>query len=400
MRGIIKEIFKDKYENFREENKYRMRKVCDIEAKKLIRCKDENYGHILYECPSCGEQKRVPFTCKSRLCTSCGKIKTDDWQNDIKDTIYKVTHRHIVFAIPQEIRYLFRMDRTLLKDLMDEAATLVQEMFLRQRKKTKWVPGIICVLHTFGRPLNWIPHIHMLVTEGAIVDNKEWKEVNYLKYETLRNSWKYKVMKFLTKRFKNNYKVKKELNEVYKRTENGFYVYAKPNKMKPWQVVKYIGRYVSRPVIAESRIKNYDGNNVTYSYERHENNQYVEETVTAEEFIGMLLMHVPDRQFKMVRYYGVYSRRIKKKAKKLMKKRGQILSRENIEKTFESRIKRAFGIEIYKCSACGDKMIFKDIIYKGRSMLEIIYEKMYNKLDRELNDYEKKIIENAREECA
>ncbi len=29
--------------------------------------------------------------------------------------------------------------------------------------------GIVCVLRTFGRPLNWNPHIHMLVTEGAVL---------------------------------------------------------------------------------------------------------------------------------------------------------------------------------------------------------------------------------------
>ena len=391
----IQEIFKNHYENFRKENIHRMRKVCDEEARKLIRCKDEKYGHVLYECPECGEEKRVAFTCKSRLCTSCGKVKTDDWQNDIKETIYNVKHRHVVFTIPNEIKHLFRQDRKLLKELMDEASKLMLEYFKRQRKTSEWVPGIVSVLHTFGRPLNWNPHIHMLVTEGAIVDNKEWKDVKYLRYETLRNSWKYKVIKFLSNKYKCNLKIKALLNKVYKRMDNGFYVYAKPNIMQPWQVAKYIGRYVSRPVIAESRIKEYDGINVTYCYERHEDNKHEEKTVKAEEFIGLLLMHVPDRQFKMVRYYGVYSRRIKSKIKQVMKERGKILKRDKIEKTFEARIKKAFGIEIFKCPNCGEKMQFKDIIYKGESLLEKIYENMYNKVEKELKKHEK-----TREDCA
>lgn len=383
MSGKIQEIFVNHYECFRKENVHRTRKVCDDEVKKLVRCKDENYGHILYECSECGEQKRVPFTCKSRLCTSCGKIRTDNWQNDIKETIYNVQHRHVVFTIPNEIKHLFRQDRKLLKELIDNASELILEYFKRQRKTSKWIPGIVSVLHTFGRPLNWNPHIHMLVTEGAIVDEKDWKDVKYLRYETLRNSWKYKVIKFLSDKYRCNPKVKAILNKLYKRMEKGFYVYAKPNTMKPWQVAQYIGRYVSRPVIAESRIKEYDGTNVTYCYERHEDNKYEEKTVTAEEFIGLLLMHVPDRQFKMVRYYGVYSRRVKNKIKQVMKRREKILKRSNIEKTFEARIKRAFGIEIFKCSNCGAKMEFKDIIYKKKSLLEKIYESMYNKITRE-----------------
>ncbi len=53
----IQEIFVNHYDDFRKENIYRTRKVCDEEVKKLVRCKDENYGHILYEYPECGGEK-------------------------------------------------------------------------------------------------------------------------------------------------------------------------------------------------------------------------------------------------------------------------------------------------------------------------------------------------------
>jgi predicted RNA-binding Zn-ribbon protein involved in translation (DUF1610 family) len=396
MRGVIKQIFIENYDEFREENKHRIRKVCDDEAKKLMRCKDINYGHILYECPKCGELLQVGFTCKSRLCTSCGKIKTDEWQNNIKNTMYNVRHRHIVFTVPEEIRDLFRVDRKLLKLLMDEAAKLMLEYFQRQRKTTKWVPGIVCVLHTFGRDLKWNPHVHMLVTEGAIVEGEEWKKLEFIKYEILRNSWKYKMSKIVMDKYGKNKNTRAKMNKIYRETENGFYVYAKPNLMSPTGIARYIGRYVSRPVIAESRIIKYEGRKVTYCYERHEDNKYVEEEITAKGFIGKMLMHVPDRQFKMVRYYGVYSRRSKKKNKKVMKELKRIMHKNNISRTFEERIKKAFGIEIFKCPNCGERMEFKDIwYYKCGSLLEKIYEKMYNKVARENKEYEKQ-----REECA
>lgn len=384
MRGIIKEIFKKEYEEFREENKHRIRKVCDTEARKLMRCKDTKYGHILYECPECGEQKRVGFTCKSRLCTSCGKIKTDEWQNEIKGTLYNVRHRHIVFTVPDGIRDIFRRDRKMLKTLMDEAAKLMLEYFGRQRKKSKWIPGIVCVLHTFGRDLKWNPHVHMIITEGAIVDSEEWKKLEYIKYEILRNSWKYKMSKIVMDKYGKDKNIRAIMNRVYKETEKGFYVYAKPNLMNPSQIARYIGRYVSRPVIAESRILKYEGNKVTYCYNRHEDNKYVEETITGKEFIGKLLMHVPDRQFKMIRYYGVYSRKNKRKNRKIMEKAKKILNKNKVAITFEKRIKKAFGVEIFKCQICGAQMKFKDIWYhKCGSLLEKIYERMYNKEYRE-----------------
>ncbi|SET17944.1 Putative transposase [Anaerobranca gottschalkii DSM 13577] len=83
-------------------------------------------------------------------------------------------------------------------------------------------------------------------------------------------------------------------------------------------IAKYIGRYVFRPAIAESRIESYDGEVVRFWYESHEDGKRIEEVLPVLEFIGKLVRHIPDKQFKMVRYYGVYSRNRKAKAKKVM----------------------------------------------------------------------------------
>ncbi len=52
---------------------------------------------------------------------------------------------------------------------------------------------------------------------------------------------------------------KKVKSYIYKNCPNGFYVYAKPTLTNNQDVLKYIGRYLGRPVIATSRIDNYDG---------------------------------------------------------------------------------------------------------------------------------------------
>ena len=76
---------------------------------------------------------------------------------------------------------------------------------------------------------------------------------------------------------------------IYKTDKDGFYVYAKPNKCDPKTVVKYIGRYLGRPVIATSRIDKYDGEFVTFHYNRHEDDLYVEETIPVMDFINKLI---------------------------------------------------------------------------------------------------------------
>ncbi|MEA1901753.1 MAG: transposase zinc-binding domain-containing protein [Thermodesulfobacteriota bacterium] len=36
----------------------------------MIGCGDPSNGYAEYVCPQCGNKKQVPFTCKSRFCTS------------------------------------------------------------------------------------------------------------------------------------------------------------------------------------------------------------------------------------------------------------------------------------------------------------------------------------------
>ena len=77
---------------------------------------------------------------------------------------------------------------------------------------------------------------------------------------------------------------------------HGFYVRAKPNLCTPDITIKYISHYLSRPVIATSRIDNYDGKTVTFHYTRHEDNKTVTETIPALDFINKLIVHIPEKQ--------------------------------------------------------------------------------------------------------
>ena len=80
----------------------------------------------------------------------------------------------------------------------------------------------------------------------------------------------------------------------------------------------YVVRYTGRPAIAQSRILDYDGSYVTYYYERHEDGKRIEEKIHVYEFIKLLIKHIPDKNFKVVRYYGIYAKE-HKHSKKLIK---------------------------------------------------------------------------------
>ena len=168
---------------------------------------------------------------------------------------------------------------------------------------------------------------------------------------------------------------KKVKASCYKDHKYGFYVYAKPNKCDPKQVTKYIGRYLGRPVIATSRIDKYDGDNVTFHYNRHEDEAYVEETLSALDFIERLIRHIPEKHFKMIRYGGIYARH-----RTIDKKLFRAISREKHRfyasfNRWRTAILYAFGYDPLQCE-CGATMKFLELYYRHKRVsLEEMYEK-------------------------
>ncbi|WP_050816242.1 transposase zinc-binding domain-containing protein [Clostridium sp. DL-VIII] len=100
-----------------------------------MKCKDISNGYIELKCKECGEIKKVGFTCKSRFCTSCGKVYVDNWVNGMLGKLINVKHRHMVFTIPEELRNYFGRERDRLKLLPQCAAKAVTSWMYKQNKK-------------------------------------------------------------------------------------------------------------------------------------------------------------------------------------------------------------------------------------------------------------------------
>jgi len=65
------------------------------EVAKMLGCGDVSKGFATYLCLDCGATKRVGFSCKSRVCSSCGKVYADEWAEALAGRLLNVTHRHM-----------------------------------------------------------------------------------------------------------------------------------------------------------------------------------------------------------------------------------------------------------------------------------------------------------------
>ena len=337
-KGKIKIKLEDHWHGFLKIYENKIRSNVKKEVEKVLKCKDTKYGFIELKCDKCNTKKKIGFTCKSRFCTSCGKIYTDNWIDNMLGNLIIVT-----------------------------------------------------VIHTFGRDLKWNPHVHMMVTEGGKGNITEWRHIRHISYESLRKRWQKILLDEITNISGNTKEVKLIKNKLYKEKVKGFYVHAKTEIKSAKIAAKYVGRYVGRPAIAESRILKYDGKNVTYKYTRHEDNKVIVETVHVYEFIKRIIRHIPEKNFKMIRYFGIYSRRSKGKVNfiKMIDKR--ILSIRKSIANWENRILAIAGVDPCKCPNCKNKMRFHDIVYpKYGSMRERLRIKIISENEDELEE----ILEN------
>ena len=370
--NILQKIFKDYYEII--EYTLHPRDVEMDNISRMINCGDPSFDGAMYVCPHCGNMKFVPFRCKSRFCPTCGVKYCQERSTNMSLKLIDCTHRHCVFTIDEELRHFFLEDRSLLNCLFDAVRSVVLRMFHKINKSRNFVPGFVCVLHTFGRPLEWNPHIHCLITEGGFSDDGFWKVVKHFDFTYLRKAFQTALLNEMEKHIGPSFKKVKA--HIYKKDQNGFYIYAKPNLCDTDTVIKYISRYLGRPVISLSRIDSYDGEHVTFHYNRHEDNVYVEKTLPAIDFIKLLIQHIPEWNFKMTRYYGLYARNREKDSslRKAVPK-----SKHTLLKSFtkwREDILISFGYDPLKCPKCSHEMDLWEIYYNHRRVsLEELYER-------------------------
>lgn len=113
---------------------------------------------------------------------------------------------------------------------------------------------------------------------------------------------------------------------MYTRCKDGAYFYGKQGNYEysiksVKAMANYIARYVSHSAISERRILKWDKLNktITWFYEPHEDDTKTEEekvgkqiiTESVFDFIKRLIIHIPDKSFQQIKYYGFYSNKSK-----------------------------------------------------------------------------------------
>jgi hypothetical protein len=140
-------------------------------------CRSGHYGHSLSQCQSGGEQHRVHHSCGNRHCPQCQQHKTHQWLQHHLDKQLPGPHFLLTFTVPETLRPFIRSHQRLTYHALFQASsTALKRLAQNERFIGTDLPGFTGVLHTWGRQLQYHPHIHSSVPGGGLSkDRTTWR---------------------------------------------------------------------------------------------------------------------------------------------------------------------------------------------------------------------------------
>ena len=369
-KNVFKQIFIDYWAEFQKMNPEYQTEYYDGVIKKMLECGDPENGFMFYRCLHCGEEKRVPFSCKSSFCLSCAKIYTDEWVDYISRTLFAgMRYRHVVLTVPEQFRGWFYHNPEVLSEFMKTGHAFFEEVVSSWLKEPVEV-GSAVVLQTAGRSGSFNPHLHILCTSGGMTKDGRWKGFGFIDFNLVHRQWQYHLLKMLRENVKSE-RLEEAIDSCWRGYPAGLVAYIEKGDVPRGGkgLAYYLAKYVVSPPISLRRIISYDGKRVRYWYNDHTTGKRNEEEVEALVFIDRMVQHILPKGFQRIRYYGLQAtckaNRIREELKDLVQDGHEPVSGTYQVTDYRERIKKSFGIDPLLCPKCGREMALEGIWHPG-----------------------------------
>jgi len=224
---------------------------------------------------------------------------------------------HVVFTLPSGLRSLVLENRETLFNLLFAAAAEALQELGRDPKYLGGDIGLTAVLHTWTRDLRFHPHLHGIVTGGALApDGSRWINTRpdfLFPVRVLGALFRGKFLEGLEQLYDRGalrlagHATPLADRRAFVRLRHRLYktrwvVYTKPPFGRPEEFFRYVGRYTHRVGLSNTRIVALDSQRVVF---RTRGDATV--ALTHPEFLERFLLHVLPKDFTKIRHFGLFA---------------------------------------------------------------------------------------------
>lgn len=282
-----------------------LRGVAGSVVERFLDCGNPTNGFARIKCESCGAEKLLHFSCKTRgFCPSCQARRAEEWARWFAgDLSEPVPHHQIVFTIPKMLRAYFRYDRKLMNGL-SRAAHRAVATFMELAIGEGIRPAMVVVKHTYGEGVRFHPHLHTLVTAGGWNGARTWCPLCAWNEGALRELFEIEVFRFLRKR---ELLSRERMELILSWPHSGFNVHiGEAIAVNDKESLTRVARYMLRAPVILSRIS-YDREQQTVRIGPQRSRGGEPAVLDVLDFVARLTVQIPDPHERLVLYYGPYS---------------------------------------------------------------------------------------------
>jgi hypothetical protein len=273
------------------------RKVIDA----IIACRTEACGITLYQCDSCAKPSQFFRSCGNRHCPTCQYSKAQQWLQTQITRQLPGHHFLITFTVPEQLRSFIRQHQRLAYSAMFKASSdAIKKLAIDPKYIGADLPGFFGVLHTWGRTLQYHPHIHYIVSGGALRSSDgSWHPSKidfFLPVQALS--------KIFRAKFRDLMKQHKLFDQIPPDVWQIDWNVNSQAVSSSQATLKYLAPYVFKVAISNSRIVGLQDRTVLIRYRKPHSERSRTLPLDVMEFIRRFLQHVLPNGFMKIRYYG------------------------------------------------------------------------------------------------
>ena len=267
----------------------------------IISCRTEACGLALYQCESCAGSHQLYRSCGNRHCPTCQQHKTRQWLEKQIQRQLATHHFLFTFTVPESLRSFMRKhQRAAYSALFKTSSDAMKKLALDHHYIGADLPGFFGVLHTWGRTLQYHPHIHYVVAGGALSSTDgRWHPSTtdfYLPVKALAKIFRAKFRDEMI-----NARLFDQIPPEVWHIDWNVNSQAVPSSEA---CLKYLAPYVFKVAISNSRILKVEDRTVLIRYRKPHSTRLRTLPLEIMEFIRRFLQHVLPTGFMKVRYYG------------------------------------------------------------------------------------------------